>query len=315
MTRWTERSARKDNLDLLMNGAYLREQLIFSSAIANVSTLCCNHPRDLRGYAQDNSTHAILFVRSGVFARMTGTVREIVDSTQVLFAKPETTYRYFHPADCGDNCVVIRPSLSALSSASDEILQSIQACFARTSMLVSPQSALLLSELLQLLNSSEPMICIEESLLNILQELSRQISDPSSRGASLTEGQSATHPRDLTEYVKTLVIRTFPNPPSLNQMAGILNHSPAYISRTFSNQCGISIRKYITRLRLRTATTLMEQGSLNLSAVGTDCGFYDQSHFTREFARFYGISPSAYRRNLIALGQKRTRQYHSSSLR
>jgi len=298
----------------LVNGAYLRDQLVFTSAIANVSTHCCTHPRDRRGYEYESPTHAIQFVRSGVFGRVAGSVREIADPTVVLFSKPRTTYRYFHPADGGDNCVIIRPSLPTLSRLLDGMFPSILDCFSHTSTRVSPRCGLLVSELLQQLSCSDSMICVEETLLHLVQELVRQISNKSSQDLRPPMRQSRRHRRDLTEDVKTLVIRTFPKPPSLGQLAITLNHSPAYISRIFSSECGISIRKYITHLRLRAATTLMEQGNLDLSAVGTDCGFYDQSHFTREFVRFYGISPSVYRRNLAAVGQNRTRQYNLSSL-
>jgi len=300
--------------DSAMNSSYQHEQFAFSSPLATVSTFCCKYPRDQRGYDHDNSTHAILFVRSGVFGRAVGSHREIADPTLVLFADPETTYRYFHPADCGDDCIIIRPKMSVLSGYSDGTYSSIQSCFARTSALVPPRSGLLVSELVRLLSLSEPILCVEEIVLDILQDLARRIAGDGMPSADLAKDLSRTHQRDLTEDIKTLIIQRFPEAPKLNELALMLNHSPSYICRIFASECGISLRKYITRLRLRAATNLIEQGAPNLSTVGLECGFYDQSHFTREFVRFHRVTPAAYRRSLSAIGQKRTRQRHRTSL-
>ena len=281
-----------------MNSAFQREQLVFTSPLATVSTFRCKHPRDRTGYDQNNPTHAILFVRSGAFGRIAGSVREIADPTLVLFAQPETTYRYFHPADCGDDCIIIRPSLAALSRIPEGALSSIQSCFARTSALVSPRSGLLVSELLQRLRLAEPSICIEEILLQIIHDLGCQIPDRAFHRGHHDKILSRRHRRDLAEDIKLLVVQMFPESPGLNDLSLTLDHSPNYISRVFASECGISLRQYITRLRLRTATTMIEQGISNLSTIGVECGFYDQSHFTREFVKFYKISPASYRRTL-----------------
>ena len=34
--------------------------------------------------------------------------------------------------------------------------------------------------------------------------------------------------------------------------------------------------------------------------IALECGFYDQSHFTRTFSRAMGLNPLAYRRNEAA---------------
>ena len=46
------------------------------------------------------------------------------------------------------------------------------------------------------------------------------------------------------------------------------------------------------------AKGLLRDGTLSLSEVALACGFSDQSHFTRVFARLIGVSPGARRRYL-----------------
>jgi AraC-like DNA-binding protein len=51
---------------------------------------------------------------------------------------------------------------------------------------------------------------------------------------------------------------------------------------------------YQRQLRLRTARRLIGQGS-SISAAAVQAGFADQSHLTRWFGRYYGITPGGYR--------------------
>lgn len=44
------------------------------------------------------------------------------------------------------------------------------------------------------------------------------------------------------------------------------------------------------------AKALMRDTPLGLSQIGLDCGFADQSHFSRGFLRLTGMSPASWRR-------------------
>jgi methylphosphotriester-DNA--protein-cysteine methyltransferase len=46
----------------------------------------------------------------------------------------------------------------------------------------------------------------------------------------------------------------------------------------------------------REAHALLRDGRLSLAEIARACGFADQSHFTKAYARLRGISPGAWRR-------------------
>jgi AraC family transcriptional regulator len=52
----------------------------------------------------------------------------------------------------------------------------------------------------------------------------------------------------------------------------------------------------LCKSRLIRAARLIAAGTLPLAAIALESGYYDQSHFTRAFARFMSASPSQYRR-------------------
>lgn len=71
--------------------------------------------------------------------------------------------------------------------------------------------------------------------------------------------------------------------------------SESQLLRKFKEATGYSPIDYHLRLRIRKATVLMEQTSLNFSEISRLVGFNDTNYFTRQFKRVHGISPRTYR--------------------
>ncbi|MDP3229093.1 MAG: AraC family transcriptional regulator [Acidovorax sp.] len=58
---------------------------------------------------------------------------------------------------------------------------------------------------------------------------------------------------------------------------------------------GLSCRSIVTEARTRAAARWLLEGPYSLAEIGFACGFADQPHFTREFARHVGMTPARYR--------------------
>ena len=67
-----------------------------------------------------------------------------------------------------------------------------------------------------------------------------------------------------------------------------ISHSQLY--RKFSSLTDITISEYFKLLRLQKAKSLLSNTSMNVSEVAYAVGFKNISHFSREFARYFGIS-------------------------
>jgi AraC family transcriptional regulator len=82
-------------------------------------------------------------------------------------------------------------------------------------------------------------------------------------------------------------------------MAMIANQAgvhPVYLARVFRRFFGCTPAEYVRRCRIERAAALVRNGRLPLAEIALACGFVDQSHFTRAFARVFATSPGAYRR-------------------
>lgn len=78
------------------------------------------------------------------------------------------------------------------------------------------------------------------------------------------------------------------------KMAEVMKMNPFYFHRLFSKTIGLTPQTYINALRVSTATTLLNQYD-SLASVARECGFYDQAYFTKQFKKYYGITPTNYK--------------------
>lgn len=74
--------------------------------------------------------------------------------------------------------------------------------------------------------------------------------------------------------------------------------SLSQFSRAFRKSVGGPPHRWVIRQRIALAKAMLRDKSLPLSQVALECGFSDQSHFTRCFQTLVGISPGAWRRSV-----------------
>lgn len=126
-----------------------------------------------------------------------------------------------------------------------------------------------------LLNPSQSTLAqIENQLLCIFQ---RQFLPSSVKAFKQLADQQQFQKGDLSKFTKGL---------SLSQKNFIKN---------FKHQFLITPNQYINLVRINRAIKLMgEHPYLNLTQIGLDAGFYDQSHFIRLFKKFTGVTPKKF---------------------
>jgi AraC-like DNA-binding protein len=80
---------------------------------------------------------------------------------------------------------------------------------------------------------------------------------------------------------------------SLSQLAALADLSPFHLLRVFRNQTGVPPHEYQTQVRIIHARRLIQSGR-SISAAALETGFFDQSHFSRNFKRIFGLTPGRY---------------------
>ena len=72
----------------------------------------------------------------------------------------------------------------------------------------------------------------------------------------------------------------------------------ATLTNSFKKEFNTSIMTYVCNLRLKKAKEMLEKSRKSVKEISTDCGFYDQNYFSKTFSKYYGCSPTDYRKNL-----------------
>ena len=83
---------------------------------------------------------------------------------------------------------------------------------------------------------------------------------------------------------------------SVSDLAEQATLSESQLHREFANRFGITPNQYIREVRIGVARHLLETDDLSLTQIASECGFYDQSHFSRQFKTSTGLTPLQYRR-------------------
>ncbi|RUS48886.1 AraC family transcriptional regulator [Cohnella sp. AR92] len=85
----------------------------------------------------------------------------------------------------------------------------------------------------------------------------------------------------------------------VERIAGRLGFSTAYCNRLFHEAFGLSPRQYLSQVKLQLAKRWLLDPSTSVSDIALRLGYRDIAHFSRQFKRWSGVSPSDYRKSLM----------------
>ena len=91
------------------------------------------------------------------------------------------------------------------------------------------------------------------------------------------------------------IMADYAQPLAMADLARRLDLSVSQFERQFKRRFGTGPLAYLIQVRITAACELLTATGKPLSAIALETGFYDQSHFTRQFRRLKGMTPSGYR--------------------
>ncbi|GAA5494404.1 HTH-type transcriptional activator RhaS [Rubritalea halochordaticola] len=88
----------------------------------------------------------------------------------------------------------------------------------------------------------------------------------------------------------------FSNSLKVTDLARMAHLSVSAFERKFKKHLHMTPLHYIRHLRIQDACYQLSHDSMPLSQIAANCGFVDQSHFSREFSRIMNETPLSYRK-------------------
>ena len=96
---------------------------------------------------------------------------------------------------------------------------------------------------------------------------------------------------DAVDYVYTHILERI----TVEEMAGAINVSPAYLSRIFKQEIGVSVSDYVRSRKIDMAKNLLRYTDCPLADIANKLAFSSQSHFIQQFHALVGMTPKTYR--------------------
>jgi AraC-like DNA-binding protein len=95
------------------------------------------------------------------------------------------------------------------------------------------------------------------------------------------------------------IVENITDPLNANDIAEVVGLHPNYATNLFTKVMHISVQKFVIRMRLIRARSLLFDGTLSVANVALEAGFTSQTQFYEHFRRAYGMTPTQMRRDTI----------------
>lgn len=101
---------------------------------------------------------------------------------------------------------------------------------------------------------------------------------------------------DIIDYINTY----YKNKLTLKMIADHFEINESYLSRMFKNETGKNLIYFINELKMKKALELLSEPHMMIKEASSMVGMDDQFYFNKVFKKFYGVSPSEFRKKLHA---------------
>jgi AraC-like DNA-binding protein/mannose-6-phosphate isomerase-like protein (cupin superfamily) len=140
----------------------------------------------------------------------------------------------------------------------------------------------------------------------VLFELLEVFADIVSQNHKTLINESMTttkYAKEIADAIKSSFKRSYKdneeidNPIHIQPIIASLGISPNYGLEIFQKVYKMSPRKYLSELKLQEAKILMQQPDVSLKEIANRLGYKNLSHFSRQFKRWTGLSPTEFRKS------------------
>lgn len=132
-------------------------------------------------------------------------------------------------------------------------------------------------------------------LFHLLMADIAERTGPAAHPAAASQSRIEQHVRQAVQQLTT----QYAEPIRIESLAEAYGYNRAYFSKMFKSFNRVSPVTFLLHLRLGKARQLLrERPELTVEQIAYSVGFQDPLYLSRQFKRYYGVSPSAYRKSL-----------------
>ena len=251
-----------------------------------------------------NRCWTLIYIRNGVGMCLVEDVLTCLNTGDILFFPPKVSYS-FATADLGDeynenlDVVVLRfdkPWTDALLKVFRPLSSSLLSLKEHNKSLsiVGPKW-MKVSALMESLVNSEP----QQEALTILTIISH-LSESSDM---VTLSESSADFFNMSERIDKIdryISCHLYDKVSLDEISAYINMNKTYFCLFFKKHYGMSFTDYLNKKRVDEASLLLLNPESSIAEVAAASGYPTVTYFNRIFRKYKGMTPSEYRKSLMA---------------
>lgn len=256
----------------LNNGKYLRQIATFLDTKVQVTATKILEKGSTNLLHYHEKSHFSFLLNGG-----------IIDKRQKLETERQSgELMFFHAGEPHQTIYKLFPTTNINLEISDFLLaeKSVEDTLQKESLSKNPNTKMIILKIYkELLIHDEFSDCSIEMLL-----------------LNLCDGETETkdvRPRWLDKVIEILK-DNWNEPLSLKYLAEAANIYPTTISKHFPKYISCTLGEYRRRLKIEKSLSLIKTSNWSLTEIAYQCGFADQSHFTRTFKQMTGFLPGHY---------------------
>ncbi|WP_374055706.1 response regulator [Rossellomorea sp. FM04394] len=130
------------------------------------------------------------------------------------------------------------------------------------------------------------------SIRDVFEGLSRELEQNQYRTVRRPdEMEAARRIQELVSYVETYYMEDI----SLEKLSKMFFLTREHISRTFKKETGMTLSKFVTKLRIEQAKSWLMEAEESIYSISTMLGYQDEKYFSKLFKKMTGLTPFEYR--------------------
>ncbi len=117
----------------------------------------------------------------------------------------------------------------------------------------------------------------------------------------ISEWEKRTHKRDVNDLARSVMRDALLSHGNIrmSDLADQTGYSTRYLQKLMLDHVGLAPKVALDNIRFQNALRiLLENPFISLSELAQQGGYYDQSHFTKAFKDYMGITPAAFQKKL-----------------
>ena len=285
-----------------MSTAYPHLSTLYRSDLIHVFDYRCPGHADADANGEVSLQPEIVLQRAGVYQRRDVHGSFLADPNQVLFYNQGEPYDISHRIQGGDASTIFWVAPAVLVEMTRAYQPEVEGhpgrMFPDSHLTLKTGLQILQYQLLQAkrhdLESLDPLE-MDEAILTFVAEIIDDLFGKQPVKQRVSRSTRQAH-ADQTQAVKTFLNAHVRSRLQLEQISAGVHLSPYHLCRVFKGDTGLTLHRYLQRLRLfNAAEYMLDEPHARLDLIALEYGFANHGHFSTAFRQTFGVNPSELR--------------------